>query len=44
MGKTFFNIKATLAEFEADLVRMGMRCQSEGMAITRAKGKLPKAS
>jgi DNA invertase Pin-like site-specific DNA recombinase len=37
MGKMFFNILATFAEFEADLIRMRTR---EGMAITRAKGKL----
>lgn len=37
MGKLFFNILATFAEFEADLVRLRTR---EGMAIARAKGKL----
>ena len=37
MGKLFFNILATFAEFEADLIRMRTR---EGMAIARAKGKL----
>ena len=37
MGKMFFNILGTFAEFEADLVRMRTR---EGMAIARAKGKL----
>ena len=37
MGKLFFNILATFAEFEADLSRMRTR---EGMAIARAKGKL----
>ena len=37
MGKLFFNILATLAEFEADLIRMRTR---EGMAIARARGKL----
>lgn len=37
MGKLFFNILATFAEFEADLIRM-RTC--EGMAIARAKGKL----
>ena len=37
MGKMFFNILATFAEFEADLIRMRTR---EGMAIARAKGKL----
>ena len=37
MGKMFFNILATFAEFEADLIRM-RTC--EGMAIARAKGKL----
>lgn len=37
MGKLFFNILATFAEFEADLIRMRTR---EGMAIARTKGKL----
>ena len=37
MGKMFFNILATFAEFEADLIRMLTR---EGMAIARGKGKL----
>ena len=37
MGKMFFNILATFAEFEADLIRVRTR---EGMAIARAKGKL----
>ena len=37
MGKMFFNILATFAEFEADLIRMRAR---EGMAAARAKGKL----
>lgn len=37
MGKCFFNILATFAEFEVDLRRMHTR---EGMAIARAKGKL----
>ena len=37
MGKMFFNILATFAEFEADLIRLRTR---EGMAIARAKGKL----
>lgn len=37
MGKMFFNILATFAEFEADLIRMRTR---EGMAIARAKDKL----
>jgi len=45
MGKMFFNILATFAEFEADLIRM-RTC--EGMAIARAKrklrGKQPKLS
>ena len=35
MGKCFFNILATFAEFEVDLLRMRTR---EGMAIARAKG------
>jgi DNA invertase Pin-like site-specific DNA recombinase len=38
MGKMFFNILATFAEFEVDLLRMRTR---EGMAIARANGKLP---
>lgn len=37
MGKIFFNILASFAEFEADLIRMRTR---EGMAMARAKGKL----
>ena len=37
MGKMFFNILATFAEFEADLIRMRTR---DGMAIAHAKGKL----
>jgi len=37
MGKMFFNILATFAEFESDLIRLRTR---EGMAIARAKGKL----
>ncbi|WP_107497723.1 recombinase family protein [Thalassobius sp. I31.1] len=37
MGKMFFNILTTFAEFESDLIRMRTR---EGMAIARAKGKL----
>lgn len=35
MGKMFFNILATFAEFEADLIRMRTR---EGMAFARARG------
>ena len=45
MGKMFFNILATFAEFEADLIRMRTR---EGMAIARTRerlrGKQPKLS
>ena len=37
MGKMFFNILATFAEFEADLIRLRTR---EGRAIARARGKL----
>jgi DNA invertase Pin-like site-specific DNA recombinase len=37
MGKMFFNILATFAEFEVDLLRMRTR---EGMAVARSKGKL----
>ena len=36
MGRISFNILATFAEFEADLIRLPAR---EGMAIARAKGK-----
>ena len=45
MGKLFFNILTTFAEFEADLIRMRTR---EGMAIARTReklrGKQPKLS
>lgn len=37
MGKMFFNVMATFADFEGDLIRLRTR---EGMAIARAKGKL----
>ncbi|MFN7398210.1 MAG: recombinase family protein [Sandaracinobacter sp.] len=37
MGKMFFNILATFAEFESDLIRLRTR---EGMAVAKAKGKL----
>jgi DNA invertase Pin-like site-specific DNA recombinase len=37
MGKMFFNILATFAEFEVDLLRLRTR---EGMAIARVKGRL----
>jgi DNA invertase Pin-like site-specific DNA recombinase len=37
LGKMFFNILATFAEFEVDLLRMRTR---EGMAVARAKGRL----
>lgn len=37
MGRLFFNILATFAEFESDLIRHRTR---EGMAVARAKGKL----
>ena len=37
MGKMFFNILATFAEFEVDLLRMRTR---EGLAIARANGRL----
>jgi DNA invertase Pin-like site-specific DNA recombinase len=37
MGKMFFNILATFAEFEVDLLRMRTR---EGMAIAKKNGKL----
>jgi DNA invertase Pin-like site-specific DNA recombinase len=36
-GKMFFNILATFAEFEVDLLRMRTR---EGMAVARAKGRV----
>ena len=41
MGKLFFHILATFAEFEADLIRMRTR---EGMAIARARGKCAASS
>ncbi|MBE3902324.1 recombinase family protein [Vibrio parahaemolyticus] len=41
MGKMFFNVLATFAEFERDLIRLRTR---EGMAIARSKGKQPKLS
>lgn len=37
MGKMFFNILATFAEFEAGLLRLRTR---EGMAVARARGRL----
>jgi len=37
MGKMFFNILATFAEFEADLISMRTK---EGLAVARAEGKL----
>ena len=37
MGKMFFNMLATFAEFESDLISLRTR---EGMAMARAKGKL----
>lgn len=37
VGKMFFNVLATFAEFEGDLIRLRTR---EGMAIARANGKL----
>lgn len=37
MGKMFFNILATFAEFEVDLLRMRTR---EGMAVAKARGRL----
>ena len=37
----FFNILATFAEFEVDLLRLRTR---EGMAVARAKGKLAASS
>ncbi len=36
-GKMFFNILATFAEFDSDLIRLRTR---EGMAIARSRGKL----
>src|SRR4051794_18468430 len=39
MGKMFFNILATFAEFEADLIRLRTR-EGEGMVVARARGKL----
>lgn len=37
MGQMFFNILATFAEFEADLIRMRTR---DRMALARARGRL----
>lgn len=37
MGKMFFNILATFAEFEVDLLKLRTR---EGLAVAKAKGKL----
>lgn len=37
MGRMFFTMLATFAEFEADLLRLRTR---EGMAIAKAKGRL----
>lgn len=37
MGRMMFNILATFAEFEADLIRMRTR---EGMAVAKARGRL----
>ena len=37
MGKMFFNIQATFAEFEVDILRMRTR---EGMKVARANGRL----
>jgi DNA invertase Pin-like site-specific DNA recombinase len=37
MGKMFFNILATFAEFEVDLLRLRTK---EGMAVAKAKGRL----
>lgn len=37
MGKMYFNILATFAEFKVDLLRMRTR---EGMAVAKARGKL----
>ena len=37
IGRLFFNILATFAEFEVDLIRQRTR---EGMAVARARGKL----
>ncbi|MHA6799694.1 recombinase family protein [Bounagaea algeriensis] len=37
MGKMFFNILATFAEFEVDLLRARTK---EGMAVAKARGKL----
>ena len=37
MGRMFFNIPATFAEFEADLIRLRTR---EGMVLAKARGQL----
>lgn len=36
-GRLLFNVLGMVAEFEADLIRM---CTREGMALTKAKGRL----
>ena len=41
MGRMFFNIVATFAEFEADLIQIRTR---EDMAIAKSWGKAPKLS
>lgn len=38
MGKMSFNILASFAEFESDLIRMRTR---DGMAVARGKGRAP---
>ena len=37
MGKMIFNIVATFAELEVDLIKLRTR---EGMALAKAKGKM----
>ena len=37
MGRMFFNILATFAEFEADFIRLRTR---EGMVLAKARGRL----
>ena len=37
MGKMFFNIVATVAEFKADLIKLRTR---EGMDIVKTRGKI----
>lgn len=45
MGRMFFNILATFAEFEADLIRLRTReCMAQARAKGRLRGKQPELS